>query len=56
MHIPDDDVYVAESYREASGVYALVCLKYDHEMMAGMIRKVKIQSSDTYDLCSDICV
>lgn len=26
------------------------------KMMAGMIRKVKIQSSDTYDLCSDICV
>ena len=53
-YVPDDDVYVARSYRDAPDVDGLVYLKSDHEIMSGTIRTITVKSSDTYDLYAEI--
>ena len=53
-YIPDDDVYVARSYRDAPDVDGLVYLKSDHEIMSGTIRTITVKSSDTYDLYAEV--
>ena len=49
-YLPDDEVYVARSYRDAPDVDGLIYLKSDIELISGDIKKVRITSADTYDL------
>ena len=53
-YLPDDDIYVARSYRDAPDVDGLVYLSSDTELMSGSIRRVKIKSADTYDLYAEL--
>lgn len=53
-YVPDEDVYVARSYRDAPDVDGLVYIKSDHEIMSGTIRTIAVRSSDTYDLYAEI--
>lgn len=48
-YVPDDDCYVARSYRDAPDVDGLVYLKSDRELISGSILPVKLTKSDIYD-------
>ena len=48
-YVPDDDCYVARSYRDAPDVDGLVYLKSERELISGSILPVKLTKSDIYD-------
>lgn len=48
-YVPDDDCYVARSYRDAPDVDGLVYLKSERDLISGSIIRVKITKSDVYD-------
>ncbi|MBR6217430.1 MAG: 30S ribosomal protein S12 methylthiotransferase RimO [Eubacterium sp.] len=49
-YIPEDDVYAARSYRDASDVDGYVFIKCNYELVSGTILKVKITGAGEYDL------
>ena len=48
--LPDDDVYVARSYKDAPDIDGLVFVYSDRELITGDIIKVKITDARDYDL------
>ncbi|MGN0436242.1 MAG: 30S ribosomal protein S12 methylthiotransferase RimO [Wujia sp.] len=52
---PEDDVYVARSYRDAPNVDGMVFVNCDYELMSGAFVNVMITEAGPYDLIGDIC-
>ncbi len=52
-YIPEDDVYVARSYRDAPEVDGMVFLNADREYMSGTILPVRITGAAEYDLVAE---
>ncbi len=52
-YVPDDDIYMARSYRDAPEVDGFVWLKATHEIMSGSIIKAHITDCNEYDLFAD---
>ena len=50
---PDENVYVARSYRDAPGVDGLVFVNSDRELMSGALVDVHITDAAEYDLVGD---
>jgi len=53
-YIPDEDVYVTRSYKDAPDVDGFVFVRCEHELMSGSIIPVVITGADEYDLTADI--
>ena len=53
-YVPDDDCYVARSYRDAPDVDGLVYLKSERELISGSILPVKLTKSDIYDFYAEL--
>lgn len=51
---PDEEVYVARSYRDAPGVDGLVFVRSDRDLMSGAIIDVKITEASEYDLIGEL--
>ena len=49
-YIPEDDVYVARSYRDAPDVDGMVFLDADREYLSGTIVPITITGAAEYDL------
>jgi len=49
-YIPEDDVYVGRTYRDAPDVDGLVFIDTDRELMSGEIVPVKIYEASEYDM------
>ena len=49
-YLPDDDVYVARSYRDAPDIDGLVFVYSDRELITGDMIKVRITDAKEYDL------
>ncbi len=49
-YIPEDDIYVARSYRDAPDVDGMVFVESDRELISGTILPVKITGAAEYDL------
>ena len=49
-YIPEDDVYVGRSYRDAPDVDGMVFIESDRELMSGDILPVTITGAAEYDL------
>lgn len=52
---PDEDVYVARSYRDAPGVDGLIFVECDYELMSGTFCDVLIKEVGPYDMIGVIC-
>ena len=48
--LPDEDVYLGRSYKDAPGVDGYVFVDCDHELLSGQYVKVKIYEAKDYDL------
>ena len=53
-YIPEDDVYVGRSYRDAPDVDGMVFLEADRELISGTILPVTISGASEYDLTAVI--
>ena len=53
-YIPEDDVYVARSYRDAPDVDGMVFLETDRELISGTILPVVITGATEYDLTAKL--
>jgi ribosomal protein S12 methylthiotransferase len=52
--VPDENVYIARSYKDAPNVDGYVFIQTDRELMTGDFVKVKITGSHEYDLIGEI--
>lgn len=52
---PDEDVYVARSYRDAPGVDGFIFVECDYELMSGTFCDVLIKEVGPYDMIGVIC-
>jgi ribosomal protein S12 methylthiotransferase len=52
--IPEDDVYIGRTYRDAPDVDGYVFIHSEEEMMSGDIVKVRIMNAQDYDLVGDV--
>lgn len=52
--MPEDDVYVARTYRDAPAVDGYLFLHADRELMSGTLLKVVVTGSNEYDLIGEI--
>ncbi len=53
-YIPDDDMYVGRTYRDAPDVDGMVFIEAPYEIMSGTFVKVKITDANEYDLIGGI--
>ena len=53
-YIPEDEVYVGRSYRDAPGVDGLVFFPCDRELISGTVLPVKIKEASEYDLTGEL--
>ena len=49
-YMPEEDIYVGRTYKDAPGVDGSVFIKADRELMSGSIVPVRITGSNEYDL------
>lgn len=52
--IPDDQVYVGRTYKDAPGVDGVIFISTDYKLMAGQIVPVKVTDFNEYDLIGDV--
>lgn len=52
--LPEEDVYIARTYKDAPEVDGLLFFRSDRELMSGMIVRVKVTGSREYDLTGEI--
>ncbi|MCM1126570.1 MAG: 30S ribosomal protein S12 methylthiotransferase RimO [Lachnospiraceae bacterium] len=52
--MPEDDVYVARTYRDAPAVDGYLFLHADRELLSGTLLKVVVTGSNEYDLIGEI--
>lgn len=52
--IPEDDIYIGRTYRDAPDVDGYVFINAEEEMMSGDIVKVQITDAQDYDLVGDV--
>lgn len=53
-YLPDDDVYVGRSYRDAPDVDGMVFIRSPYELVSGTFAKVLITDCSEYDLTGEI--
>ncbi len=53
-YLPEDDVYVGRSYKDAPSVDGMVFVHADRELMSGIFVDVKITEGNEYDLTGEI--
>jgi ribosomal protein S12 methylthiotransferase len=53
-YLPEEDVYVARSHRDAPDVDGMVFLSSDRELMSGIILPVRITGAAEYDLTAEL--
>ena len=49
-YLPDDDIYVGRSYRDAPDVDGMVFIRAPYELVSGTFVQVNITDSNEYDL------
>ncbi len=52
--IPDDQVYVGRTYKDAPGVDGVIFISTDYKLLAGQIVPVKVTDFNEYDLIGDV--
>lgn len=52
--IPEEEVYLGRSYKDAPGVDSFVFVKCNYELLSGTIVKVHINEFDEYDLIGEV--
>lgn len=53
-YMPEEDIYVGRTYKDAPGVDGSVFVKADRELMSGSIVPVRITGSNEYDLTGEL--
>lgn len=53
-YIPEDDVYVGRTYKDAPGVDGVIFIHTEYQPLAGQIVPVKVTDYSEYDLIGDI--
>lgn len=53
-YIPDDDIYVGRSYKDAPNVDSFVFVKSNYELMSGSIVPVIITKASEYDIIGEV--
>ncbi len=52
--LPEEDVYIARTYKDAPEVDGLLFFRSDRELISGMFVRVKVTGSRDYDLTGEI--
>ncbi|MBR0085242.1 MAG: 30S ribosomal protein S12 methylthiotransferase RimO, partial [Lachnospiraceae bacterium] len=53
-YLPDDDIYVGRTYRDAPEIDGYIFVRCDYELMGGDIVRVRITDAREYDLIGEI--
>ncbi len=53
-YLPEDNVYVGRTYRDAPDVDGMIFFEYDGELMSGEFMKVAVTNSEEYDLIGEV--
>ena len=52
--IPEEDVYVGRTYRDAPDVDGYIFLKAEEELMSGDMVTARVTGADAYDLTGEV--
>lgn len=53
-YIPEDEVYIGRTYKDAPGVDGVIFIRTDYSLLAGQIVPVKVTDCNEYDLIGEV--